>query len=193
MHQTVRRSRTRDLKRMTPTDESTRLCTPSSLLSVNLCTTSRPWWGHFNQPDAGEIVDESAVTPENETASAKTSEEILCSNYSFCQSGEICIDQRTNIGLFDGPKPAVPQPPPPGQPRKRVEHFWSERDDLILKEAAEKYPNNWLLICDTFHSSRVTISTDRRTPWDCYERWKLRWESGKQVRLWIIAQSFTHR
>jgi chromatin modification-related protein VID21 len=134
-------------------------------------------------------LDESAVTPENDSASAKTAEEVLCSNYSFYQSGGVFIDPWPKIALFDGPKPAVPQPPPPGQPRKRLEHFWSERDDLILKEAVEKYPSNWLLICDIFHSSRVTISTDRRTPWDCYERWKLRWEPGEQVRLWIIAQS----
>ena len=37
------------------------------------------------------------------------------------------------------------------------------------------YPNNWPLIADSFNSSRMSISTDKRTAVDCFDRWNMRW------------------
>jgi chromatin modification-related protein VID21 len=68
--------------------------------------------------------------------------------------------------------------PPKDALRRSSEQAWTSSEDLLLKSLADKYPNNWLLITDSFNSSRVTISTDKRTPWDCRERWSVRWGPG---------------
>jgi len=58
---------------------------------------------------------------------------------------------------------------------KRHEVAWSQAEDNLLKELAEKSFYNWRLIADSFNSSRLTISTERRSPLDCQTRWRLRW------------------
>ncbi|TBU65625.1 hypothetical protein BD310DRAFT_953748 [Dichomitus squalens] len=68
-------------------------------------------------------------------------------------------------------------PPPPRDVRKRNAEqadslSWTPADDALLKQAVERYPHNWNLIADAFNSSRVTISTDKRTAWECLERWR---------------------
>ena len=69
-------------------------------------------------------------------------------------------------------------PAPPRDVRKRnADHHneaivWTPAEDALLRHAVERYPFNWSLIADMFNSSRVTISTDKRTPWECLERWK---------------------
>ncbi|RPD66336.1 hypothetical protein L226DRAFT_557464 [Lentinus tigrinus ALCF2SS1-7] len=88
--------------------------------------------------------------------------------------------------LFEGTgnKPNIPashpmlMPAPPRDVRKRnADHHneavaWTPVEDGLLKQAVERYPYNWSLIAETFNSLRVTISTDKRTPWECLERWK---------------------
>lgn len=59
--------------------------------------------------------------------------------------------------------------------RKRTEHLWTASDDALLKTYIDKYPNNWGLIAECFNASRLTISTDKRTPRDCLERWSNKW------------------
>lgn len=51
-------------------------------------------------------------------------------------------------------------------------------EDTQLKTLAERYPNNWPLVAEAFNSSRLTISTDRRTPYDCFERWNTRFNTN---------------
>lgn len=48
-----------------------------------------------------------------------------------------------------------------------------------MKRLVDTYPYNWQLISDNFNSSKVTIPTDRRSAWDCYERWKVTWGPAK--------------
>jgi chromatin modification-related protein VID21 len=86
--------------------------------------------------------------------------------------------------LFDGSKSGSPSIHPPTQliqSRRRAEHIWTERDDALLKAAFERYPNNWALICEAFNSSRLTISTDKRLPGDCFERWLALREAGEII------------
>lgn len=81
-------------------------------------------------------------------------------------------------GLFDGVKPQgvggsfVPHPPKDN--KKRLDHAWNVQEDAILKSFVEKYPSNWILVADSFNSARVTTSIDKRTPWECFERWNLK-------------------
>jgi chromatin modification-related protein VID21 len=91
------------------------------------------------------------------------------------------------IGLFGQPKHRAPSISPfnsadqmPKDPQKRFnETSWSASEDQILKNLADRYSGNWSLIADIFNSSRVTISTDKRTAWDCFARWDARWNEGR--------------
>jgi chromatin modification-related protein VID21 len=60
--------------------------------------------------------------------------------------------------------------------RKRAaDYLWSINEDMLLKSLTDRYPGNWQLICDSFNSTRLAASADKRTPWDCVERWRLKW------------------
>lgn len=83
------------------------------------------------------------------------------------------------LGLFDGNKPntgplvnpsALPQAPKDS--RRRVsDNPWSPEDDMLLRSLTERFPNNWRLIADSFNSLRYSIPTDKRTAWECFDRW----------------------
>ncbi|KAJ7184286.1 hypothetical protein C8R46DRAFT_1063570 [Mycena filopes] len=66
---------------------------------------------------------------------------------------------------------------------RRVVHMWTIPDDNLLKTFSEKYPNNWALIAECYNSARLTISTDKRSPRDCQERWKERWAPETTAKL----------
>jgi hypothetical protein len=80
--------------------------------------------------------------------------------------------------LFDGVKPQTVGGTvvlhPPKDNKKRLDRAWSPSEDALLKSLVEKYPSNWTLVADSFNSARVTISIDKRTPWECFERWNLK-------------------
>ncbi|KIO17854.1 hypothetical protein M407DRAFT_32473, partial [Tulasnella calospora MUT 4182] len=48
---------------------------------------------------------------------------------------------------------------------------WTPEEDAQLKHFAFLYSLNWQLVADAFASWRKSISTDRRTDWDCMVRW----------------------
>jgi len=56
-----------------------------------------------------------------------------------------------------------------------TEHLWSQPDDTLLKSLIDKYSMNWNLIAECYNASRLTTPTDRKTPQECFERWKERW------------------
>jgi chromatin modification-related protein VID21 len=73
-------------------------------------------------------------------------------------------------------------PNPPKDARKRAADLvWTPAEDQLLRSLVDKYPNNWPLVADSFNSSRVTIATDKRTPWDCHEHWSVRWGPGSRL------------
>lgn len=62
-------------------------------------------------------------------------------------------------------------PHPPKENKKRFDHAWNPSEDALLTSFVEKYPSNWNLVADSFNSARMTISIDKRTPWECFEHW----------------------
>ncbi|KAI0957451.1 hypothetical protein AcW1_005838 [Taiwanofungus camphoratus] len=109
------------------------------------------------------VVEESTVVADFERTSVRTVEENLCSLFEGIKPNSP-----------SGNAPLLPGPPKDGR-RRTVDHVWTSNEDVLLKQLAEKYPNNWLLIADAFNSSRVTISTDKRSARDCFDRWNARW------------------
>lgn len=68
--------------------------------------------------------------------------------------------------------PAI-QPPTPQAPHSTKNTItWSEDDDLCLIQLIVQYSFNWELICDALNGTRVAVNGEKRTPWDCHERWK---------------------
>ncbi|KAI5272061.1 hypothetical protein E4T47_04692 [Aureobasidium subglaciale] len=54
----------------------------------------------------------------------------------------------------------------------RTASQWTEEDQQALRRLAKEYSFNWSLIADDLSlSSRFTSASDRRTPWECFERW----------------------
>ena len=54
----------------------------------------------------------------------------------------------------------------------RVASQWTEEDQQALRRLAKEYSFNWSLIADSLSlSSTFTSASDRRTPWECFERW----------------------
>jgi chromatin modification-related protein VID21 len=97
-----------------------------------------------------------------------------------------CLQSRSNAeppgdqipsAIFSGKKPKhdLPVNIPPTKPKqaelRTAPLEWEENEDAVLHELVQDYPYNWTLISDLFNSSRITISTDERSPWDCYDRW----------------------
>ncbi|KZT28465.1 hypothetical protein NEOLEDRAFT_1175782 [Neolentinus lepideus HHB14362 ss-1] len=101
-------------------------------------------------------------------------------------------DKMPQCGLFIGHTKAAGDtpskehymaPPAPKDAKKRVtEYPWASSEDSLLKSLADKFLNNWQLIAEYFNSSRVVLNTDKRTPWDCYERWCTKWGGGSTLR-----------
>lgn len=112
--------------------------------------------------------------------------------WMFAEEAAVAVDFDSAIGktvddtasdLFEGSRPSVVSSLglPSKDGKKRSEHLWSSDEDSLLKTLVERYPNNWLLVADSFNSSRNTISTDKRTPWECFERWSSRFGSGHRL------------
>lgn len=49
--------------------------------------------------------------------------------------------------------------------------LWSNDEDAFLLKLYQQYGSNWPLIADLFNSTRLSVPTDRREPWDCFDRW----------------------
>lgn len=81
-------------------------------------------------------------------------------------------------------------PPDPRDREGRLIHFvWTPEEDQLLKNVIHQYGSNWALVADVFNNSRITIPTDRRSPWDCYQRWLgIRGDGGADDGLALASQ-----
>ena len=77
-------------------------------------------------------------------------------------------------------------PSEPRDPEGRLIHFvWTPEEDALLRSVLHQLGPNWALVGDVFNNSRITIPTDRRSPWDCYQRWlAIRGESAEDAAAW---------
>ncbi|KAI0647240.1 hypothetical protein C8Q79DRAFT_1047538 [Trametes meyenii] len=105
-------------------------------------------------------IEETPLFADVDVPPARPVEENLCALFEGSKSGGI--------------HPSImPAPVRSGNANKRSSDVvWTPAEDVLLKQIVEKYPGNWGLVAEAFNSSRVTISTDKRSAWDCLERWK---------------------
>lgn len=78
--------------------------------------------------------------------------------------------------IFHGRAARLPAPyqyvvPKPAAHHLRPVLVWTPEEDDCLKRLVSMYPFNWQLIADSFNSEVVTIPTEKRLPYDCFERW----------------------
>jgi chromatin modification-related protein VID21 len=95
--------------------------------------------------------------------------------------------EQTNVALFqpenrhirDRIHPAQPFRPPTEYPmpslgflESRQSSQWTYAEDEELRSLVEEYSYNWSLISSCLTpSSQFTSGAERRTPWECFERW----------------------
>lgn len=80
--------------------------------------------------------------------------------------------------IFHGRSARLPAPYQYAVSKPAAHHLrpvlvWTPEEDECLKRLVAMYPFNWQLIADSFNSQVVTIPTERRLPYDCFERWDL--------------------
>ncbi|KAF9159697.1 chromatin modification- protein VID21, partial [Actinomortierella ambigua] len=77
--------------------------------------------------------------------------------------------------IKDAPAPVVRRPNQPAASANRPPVTWAADEEDLLISLVKPYQFNWELVADLFNSMRGPIpSSERRTPWDCYERWAKR-------------------
>lgn len=82
---------------------------------------------------------------------------------------------RAHKGKGHGTDGKIVEPEPPKYPEQHLAALiWEEQDDEVLLRAAKDYDYNWRLIADVVNSARVYVSTEKRTPWDCFDRWAVK-------------------
>jgi len=69
----------------------------------------------------------------------------------------------------------------------RAALVWTAEEDAALQKLVAMYPFNWHLIADSFNSEVVTIPTEKRLPYDCYERWDLNFGPDAEKKRKIAA------
>ncbi|KAK6907275.1 hypothetical protein I203_101265 [Kwoniella mangroviensis CBS 8507] len=70
------------------------------------------------------------------------------------------------------------QPKPPAQ-HLRAQLVWSQEDDEHLLKLVATYPFHWQLIADSFNTEKVNIPTEKRSAYECWERWYYTYSDGK--------------
>lgn len=74
--------------------------------------------------------------------------------------------------------PNTPMPPPSFYENRRASQ-WTEDEDRQLKAWAKDFPSNWSLIAERHNQkSHYVPAIQRRTPWECYERFVMLMEGA---------------
>jgi chromatin modification-related protein VID21 len=77
--------------------------------------------------------------------------------------------------------------PEPSAHKLRPVLVWTPEEDATLQKLVGMYPFNWALIADSFNSEIVTIPTERRLPFDCFERWDMNFGPDSEKKKKVAA------
>lgn len=59
---------------------------------------------------------------------------------------------------------------PPSADIRAAQFLWTPEEDQYLLALAKQYNCHWQLVSDLFNSTRMSVPTDRRDAWDCFDR-----------------------
>lgn len=158
---------------------------PSGSFMLNKVTLLGPLrpsknWGK----DHWKPLQESVTTAETENPtriSEESTNGLFCSHVMFNSHSSIneeLFDPRSNhspLVLLAMQLHALSAKQEKEVRKRPLMRHWSTSEDALLKHLIDKYQTNWALIAECFNSSRLSFSTDKRTPRDCLERWREKW------------------
>ncbi|KAF2166590.1 hypothetical protein M409DRAFT_23224 [Zasmidium cellare ATCC 36951] len=110
------------------------------------------------EPDSKRLREEQILAPENVECAlfqdeSKPIRERLHSNNAFRPPSEFIMPSTPFYEFRNGSQ-------------------WIQDDDQKLRKLAKEYSFNWSLIADEMAlPTRFKSSAERRTPWECFERW----------------------
>src|SRR4051812_19891237 len=79
--------------------------------------------------------------------------------------------------VFASKKPGIvitPSPTPPPQPNfstSRQPVSWCLEEEEQMIALVKRYQYNWELVADSLNAQRGPMAVDRKSAWDCYDRW----------------------
>ena len=75
------------------------------------------------------------------------------------------------VARLPPPDPQTKAVPLPNAELRATSLLWAPEEDALLVSLRQQYGANWDLIADFFNGAIIRPSTDRRLPWDMYDRW----------------------
>lgn len=125
------------------------------------------WQG---QPDIGRMDTRLSQDTAEVRLESLAPEEGSCA--LFGDDGRHPLRQKMNATMLVKPpnRTVSPMPPQPFYESRSASH-WTAEDDMNLRQKARQIPANWFLISQELSSkSEFSPSSERRTPWECFER-----------------------
>ncbi|PWN35071.1 uncharacterized protein FA14DRAFT_160390 [Meira miltonrushii] len=89
--------------------------------------------------------------------------------------GSVLFTRKSNKPSRDTSHAAatVPLPAAPANAEARATQFlWTSEEDDYLLSLIKQYGQHWQLISDLFNATRLSVPTDYREAWDCYDRYQ---------------------
>lgn len=89
--------------------------------------------------------------------------------------GSVLFTRKSNKPSRDTSHAAatVPLPAAPANAEARATQFlWTSEEDDYLLSLIKQYGQHWQLISDLFNATRLSVPTDFREAWDCYDRYQ---------------------
>ena len=124
----------------------------------------------YNLEDVKEIGDAHELLPVTSSKSYRIlvpshSTDVVCADlFSADRKGKV-------VAKLPPPDPQTKVTPLPNAELRATSLLWAPEEDALLVSLRQQYGANWDLIADFFNGAIIRPSTDRRLPWDMYDRW----------------------
>lgn len=84
--------------------------------------------------------------------------------------GSVLFSRKAGRGSKEVPPVNHTPAAPPSADIRAAQFLWTPEEDQYLLALAKQYNSHWQLVSDLFNSTRMSVPTDRRDPWDCFDR-----------------------
>ncbi|KAI9665099.1 MAG: chromatin modification- protein VID21 [Bathelium mastoideum] len=122
----------------------------------------------FEGSEYPKLEEGSSPSPNRRTAHDLPPEQ---NDVALFYSDNKLLRERLHAGQAFRPPSEFPMPPTSFYETRTSSH-WLWDEDQKLRALVKDYTYNWSLISDSLSMSSANISSsERRTPWECFERW----------------------